>query len=86
MQKSLSYLSSLSPEELTVLMDQMNEPLLITSGGQPQFVAQSLAGFETMLRRLRALERRHRNTPPRYCAEKRNSPFAGKVIPFPKQR
>jgi PHD/YefM family antitoxin component YafN of YafNO toxin-antitoxin module len=84
MQKSLSELTSLSSEELTVLMDQVNEPLLVTCDGQPRFVAQSLAGFEAMIRRLRALERENRTSAPTTFAEKPTSRPGGKVIPFPR--
>jgi len=84
MQKSLSELTSLSSEELTVLMDQVNEPLLVTCDGQPRFVAQSLAGFEAMIRRLRALERENRTRAPLNLAKKQTSHPGGKVIPFPR--
>jgi len=84
MQKSLSELTSLSPEELTVLMDHVNEPLLVTSDGQPRFVAQSLSGFEDMIRRLRSLERQNRTRAALNLAEKRTSHPGGKVIPFPR--
>ena len=61
MQKSLSELTSLPPDELSRLIDQLNEPLLVTNDGEPQFVAQSLTAFETMVRRLRLLERKNAN-------------------------
>jgi hypothetical protein len=54
MQKALSELVSLPNAELTRLFAR--EPLLITQNGEPQFVAQSLDGFEAMVRRLRELE------------------------------
>jgi PHD/YefM family antitoxin component YafN of YafNO toxin-antitoxin module len=79
MQKSLSDLTSLSPEELTFLMEQITEPLLVTNNGQPQFVAQSLTGFESMISRLRALERKQRTTNLR---AREVSPAGAKVIPF----
>ena len=81
MQKSLSDLSSLSPEELTSLMEQIGEPLLVTNNGQPQFVAQSLTGFESMIRRLRALERKQRTS---NLGARKVSPAGAKVIPFPR--
>jgi PHD/YefM family antitoxin component YafN of YafNO toxin-antitoxin module len=84
MQKSLSDLTSLSPEELTVLMDQINEPLLVTTNGQPQFVAQSLTGFESMIRRLRALERKQRTATTLNLGARKIPPVGGKVIPFPR--
>lgn len=61
MQKALTELVSISPDELSQLANQMREPLLITSNGEPQFVAQSLSAFETMVRRLRDLEAERRN-------------------------
>ena len=54
MQKPLSELSSLPEAELVRLFER--EPLLITQNGEPQFVAQSLDSFESMVRRLRQLE------------------------------
>lgn len=56
MQKSLSELTSLPPHELSRLIDGIGEPLLVTWCGEPKFVAQSLEGFEAMVRRLRAFE------------------------------
>lgn len=54
MQKALSDLASLPEAELSRLFER--EPLLVTQNGEPQFVAQSLDAFETMVRRLRELE------------------------------
>ena len=54
MQKPLSELSSLPEAELVRLFER--EPLLVTQNGEPQFVAQSLDSFESMVRRLRQLE------------------------------
>ena len=54
MQKPLSELSSLPEGELVRLFER--EPLLVTQNGEPQFVAQSLDSFESMVRRLRQLE------------------------------
>ena len=54
MQKPLSELSSLPEAELVRLFER--EPLLVTRNGEPQFVAQSLDSFESMVRRLRQLE------------------------------
>jgi PHD/YefM family antitoxin component YafN of YafNO toxin-antitoxin module len=86
MQKSLSELTSLPPSELSEFMDQLNEPLLVTNDGEPQFVAQSLAGFEAMVRRLRALESgRGRTALGEVCDQKSSrgrSHNQGKVIPL----
>jgi PHD/YefM family antitoxin component YafN of YafNO toxin-antitoxin module len=54
MQKALSDLASLPETELVRIFDR--EPLLVTSNGEPRFVAQSLESFEAMIRRLRQLE------------------------------
>ena len=54
MQKALSELVSLPEAELNQLVQR--EPLLVTCNGEPQFVAQSLDAFESMVRRLRELE------------------------------
>jgi len=54
MQKALSELVDLPDAELNRLVER--EPVLITQNGDPQFVAQSLDAFETMVRRLRQLE------------------------------
>src|SRR5687768_1267731 len=56
MQKALSELNSLSGDDLSRLLDGLGEPLLVTTDGEPIFVAQSLEGFEPMVRRLRILE------------------------------
>jgi hypothetical protein len=87
MQKSLSDLISLPHDELTELIDRLGEPLLVTQDGEPKFVAQSLNGFEAMVRRLRLLEA-ERITPTGdsigrsmvRCSNK------GQVIPFPALR
>jgi len=54
MQKPLSELASLQPDELNQLVERA--PVLVTQDGEPHFVAQSLQAFEHMVRRLRALE------------------------------
>jgi hypothetical protein len=54
MQKALSELSSIPESDLIRLIER--EPMLITSNGDPQFVAQSLDSFDSMVRRLRRLE------------------------------
>jgi hypothetical protein len=54
MQKALSDLVALPETELSQLFERA--PLLVTKNGEPQFVAQSLDGFEAMVRRLRELE------------------------------
>lgn len=54
MQKALSELVELPEAELNRLVER--EPLLVTSNGEPKFVAQSLDAFEGMVRRLRELE------------------------------
>ena len=56
MQKSLSELSALPEQELSELIDGMRQPLLVTQNGEPRFVAQSLDEFDSMVRRIRALE------------------------------
>lgn len=56
MQKSLSELTALAPDELSTLMDRLDQPLLVTCDGEPRFVAQSLDSFDAMVRRLRSLE------------------------------
>lgn len=75
MQKSLTELMSLPQDEVARLIQHLDEPLLITSNGEPQFVAQSLSVFESMVRRLRALE-------DAVSEQKPHSKPAGKVIPF----
>jgi PHD/YefM family antitoxin component YafN of YafNO toxin-antitoxin module len=87
MQKSFSEITSLAPDELSAFIEQMKEPLLVTNLGQPQFVAQSLAAFETMVRRLRTLERQQSATSSNMngLAHGRISGGSGcKVIPFRK--
>ncbi len=84
MQKSLSDLTSLSPEELTFLLEQIGERLLVTNDGQPQFVAQSLTGFEAMIRRLRTLERNQRPATSLNLGARKIPPAGAKVIPFPR--
>jgi hypothetical protein len=82
MQKSLLELAALSPDELSKFIDRIGEPLLVTRDGEPQFVAQSLAAFEAMVRRIRALEteRNSRHHPPRAS---NGGPHGGaKIIPF----
>jgi len=54
MQKALSELAGLPENELNQLVER--EPLLVTRNGEPQFVAQSLDAFDSMVRRLRELE------------------------------
>jgi hypothetical protein len=60
MQKALCELSALPDAELVQLFER--EPVLVTHNGEPQFVAQSLESFETMVRRLRELESAPRPT------------------------
>jgi hypothetical protein len=64
MQKSLSELAALLPEDVADLVQHMNEPLLVTHNGEPRFVAQSLQAFESMVRRLQTLEAAQRNSSP----------------------
>jgi len=54
MQKTLSDLVSIPKVELQRLVER--EPLLKTTDGEPHFLAQSLSGFEQMVRRLREFE------------------------------
>lgn len=61
MQKPLSEFAALPEEELMRIVDR--EPLLVTRNGEPQFVAQSLESFESMVRRLRQLETAARPRP-----------------------
>ena len=61
MQRTISELTSLSGDELSTLIDRLGEPLLVTQDGEPQFVAQSLTAFESMVRRLRLLEAERRD-------------------------
>jgi PHD/YefM family antitoxin component YafN of YafNO toxin-antitoxin module len=84
MQKTLAELFSLPETEVLRLVER--EPLLITQGGEPRFVAQSLTAFESMVRRIRVLEtERHRqiktprlsSSPPTGEPSKR-----GKVVPL----
>jgi PHD/YefM family antitoxin component YafN of YafNO toxin-antitoxin module len=82
MQKSLSEIASLAPDELSAFIEQMNQPLLVTDRGQPQFVAQSLSAFETMVRRLRILERQQ--TRNEFTLGTASGGSSGKVIPFRK--
>jgi prevent-host-death family protein len=63
MQKALSELVSLPEAELNRLVER--EPVLVTQNGEPQFVAQSLHAFETMVRRLRQLEANPKADQPR---------------------
>ena len=85
MQKSLSDLTSLSHDELSRFFDRMNELLLVTQNGEPQFVAQSLPDFEAMIRRLRILEAERSS-----CADasvgKTAGAHKGKIIPFSRSR
>jgi PHD/YefM family antitoxin component YafN of YafNO toxin-antitoxin module len=84
MQKSFSENTSLAPDELSAFIEQMKEPLLVTNLGQPQFVAQSLSAFETMVRRLRILERQQRMDGLTHGRISGGSRSGGKVIPFRK--
>ena len=87
MQKSLSDLTSLSHDELLRFFAQMNEPLLVTQNGEPQFVAQSLPDFEAMVRRLRILEAERSNRANAGTVKTAESKSnCGKVIPFPTYR
>ena len=63
MQKALSELVSLPQSELTRLFE--GEPLLVTQNGEPQFVAQSLDSFDSMVRRIRQLEANSNQVPNR---------------------
>lgn len=56
MKRSISELASLPPAELSAFFSEIDEPLLVTAGGEPSFVAQSLLEFERMKKRLRILE------------------------------
>jgi hypothetical protein len=71
MQKSLSERIALPHDELAELIQHIAEPLLVTHKGEPKFVAQSLNEFESMVRRLRALEgeRRCRVQPLRLASD-----------------
>jgi len=84
MQKSLSELKSLPPSELSRLIEQLDESLLVTNEGEPQFVAQSLGAFETMVRRLRLLERKDGNGAGAVTSPASNArpPGSAKVIPL----
>lgn len=54
MQKSLSQFRSLPEEEIIQILG--DGPLLVTHENEPRFVAQTIETFESMVRRLRALE------------------------------
>jgi hypothetical protein len=87
MQKSLSELASLPPNELTDLLGGRREPLLVTRDGEPQFIAQSLDTFDEMVRRLRFLEARQNDSRRRPITHETNGPSKpasskGKVIPI----
>jgi hypothetical protein len=55
MLQSLPEFQSLSRTELARMVEL--GPILITDGDEPRFVAQSIEAFESMVRRLRRLER-----------------------------